>query len=112
MRDALNRTGRGIFFALANTDPLTVGSYGPTTANSWGTSQYIRNGGWENVRAAFSLNNEAAALSKKGAWNDPDSLDIGTGKLSLLEEKTQFALYALAKAPLILSSDLASLSSQ
>jgi len=53
MRDALNRTGRAIFFALANTDPMTVGSYGPATANSWGTSQYLRNGGWENVRAAF-----------------------------------------------------------
>ena len=111
MRDALNKTGRGIFYSLANTDPLNVGSYGPQTANSWRTSQKLRNGGWESVRAAFQLNNELAAISKPGAWNDPEVLDIGTGWLSLTEEKTQFVLYALAKAPLLLSCNLSALTS-
>jgi len=112
MRDALNKTGKGIYYSLARTDPLTVGTYGPSTANSWRTTQIkLRNGGWESVRAAFQRNNEFAAISKPGAWNDPDVLDIGTGWLSLTEEKTQFALFALAKAPLLLSCDITALTS-
>lgn len=112
MRDALNKTGKNIYYSLSKTDPIDVSTYGPATANSWRTSGKVRNGGWENVRAAFLLNNDKALVSGPGGWNDPDLLDIGTGDLTLTEEKTQFALWALAKAPLLISCELASLTSQ
>jgi alpha-galactosidase len=37
-----------------------------------------------------------------GAWADPDMLEVGHGNMTNDEEKTHFALWAMAKAPLIL----------
>lgn len=45
-----------------------------------------------------------------GGWNDPDMLEIGVGGLTLEEEKTHFALWAVSKAPLIIGADLVTIS--
>ncbi len=42
-----------------------------------------------------------APYAAPGAWNDPDMLEIGNGKLSLDEKRTQMSLWALLAAPLI-----------
>lgn len=44
--------------------------------------------------------------SGNNGWNDPDMLEFGNDGLTLEEEKTHFALWALSKAPLILGCDL------
>ena len=41
-----------------------------------------------------------------GGWNDPDMLEVGNGGMTLEEEKTHFALWAISKAPLIIGCDL------
>jgi alpha-galactosidase len=41
-----------------------------------------------------------------GAWLDPDMLEVGNGGLTYDESKTHFALWALAKSPLLLGNDL------
>ena len=43
--------------------------------------------------------------SGPGGWNDPDMLEVGNGGLTHEEEKTHFAMWALAKAPLIIGCD-------
>ena len=50
----------------------------------------------------------AISTSRTGpcAWNDPDMLEIGNGGLTHEEKKTHFALWAIAKAPLIIGCDL------
>ena len=45
-----------------------------------------------------------------GGWNDPDMLEVGVGGLTLEEEKTHFALWAVSKAPLIIGADLVTIS--
>lgn len=47
-----------------------------------------------------------------GAWADPDMLEIGNGGMTNDEEKTHFALWALAKAPLIIGCDLSIVSQE
>lgn len=47
--------------------------------------------------------------SSPGSWNDPDMLEVGNGGLTIEEEKTHFALWAIAKAPLIMGTDLTAL---
>ena len=47
-----------------------------------------------------------------GGWNDPDMLEIGNGGLTLEEEKTHFALWAISKAPLIIGADLSKISNE
>jgi alpha-N-acetylgalactosaminidase len=41
-----------------------------------------------------------------GHWNDPDMLMVGNAGVSLSEQRTQFALWAILAAPLYLSADL------
>jgi hypothetical protein len=41
-----------------------------------------------------------------GHWNDPDMLVIGNPGLSISEQQTQFALWSLFAAPLMISADL------
>ena len=47
-----------------------------------------------------------------GAFNDPDMLMIGNNGLSHFEERSQFALWAIFAAPLMMSNDLASVSDE
>lgn len=44
-----------------------------------------------------------------GHWNDPDMLIIGNFGLSYEQSKTQFALWAIMAAPLLMSVDLRSI---
>lgn len=46
------------------------------------------------------------------AWNDPDMLLLGFGDMTPDEMQTHFALWAFAKAPLILSTDLTQLGNE
>jgi len=49
-------------------------------------------------------------VSGPGSWNDADMLMVGNNGLSLSEERTQFALYAIFASPLFLSTDLTKVS--
>jgi alpha-galactosidase len=54
----------------------------------------------------------SAAEAAPGGWNDPDMLQIGNNVLTMEEERTHFALWAFAKAPLIIGADLNSISTE
>ena len=60
MRDALNKTGRPIFYSLAKGDLSDIASTGNTLSNSWRSSLKILDA-WENVRTSFQINNYYAA---------------------------------------------------
>ena len=45
-------------------------------------------------------------MAGPGHWNDPDMLQVGNNILSLTEEQTHFSLWAFAKAPLLIGTDL------
>ncbi|GAU97106.1 hypothetical protein RvY_08459 [Ramazzottius varieornatus] len=48
-------------------------------------------------------------IAGPGAWNDPDMLIIGNYGLSLVQAKSQMALWAIMAAPLMMSNDLRNL---
>jgi hypothetical protein len=52
MRDALNKTGKPIFYSLAKADLSDIASTGKSISNSWRSSIKVLNG-WENVRSSF-----------------------------------------------------------
>ena len=105
MRDALNATGREIFYSLCNWGEDGVADWGKSVGNSWRTTKDIGNS-WESIEFNFRGNLKVASRSGPGGWNDPDMLEVGNGGLSLEEEKTHFALWAISKAPLIIGCDL------
>ena len=104
MRDALNATGRQIFYSMEGS------AYFPDVGNM------VRTGGdiwpqWDKcVLRNVYTNNANAAMFTPGAgfFNDPDMLQAtgteGGGGLTFEEARSQFVLWAVMKAPLILGA--------
>ncbi|KAH9290098.1 hypothetical protein KI387_034215 [Taxus chinensis] len=58
------------------------------------------------VLAADSNDEFAAYAGPSRGWNDPDVLLVGDGGMTTEEYRSHFSLWALMKAPLLISSDL------
>ena len=111
MRDALNATGRPIFYSICNWGEEDTTHWGPEVGNSWRTTQDISNT-WSSLEFNFHSNANGRDSSAPGGWNDPDMLEVGNGGLTLDEEKTHFALWSISKAPLIIGCDLTTVSKE
>jgi alpha-galactosidase len=105
MRDALNKTGRPIFYAIAKGDLSDLAPIACSISNSWRPSIKVLDP-WGYTRSSFQVTNYYADIQTTGCFNDPDYLYVGLKKLSADEERSQFALYSIAKAPLFISADL------
>lgn len=60
----------------------------------------------------YSYNLPLGRFQKPGNWNDADFIIGGDNGLTMAESRTQMALWSMMSAPLILSSNLSSLSKQ
>ena len=109
MRDALNATGRPIYYSICNWGNENVWEWGSTVGNSWRTTLDIENT-WGSMRYNFAQNSVLAKYSGPGGWNDPDMLEVGNNNLTTTEQKSHFALWCFVKAPLILGNDLSDMS--
>jgi len=109
MRDALNSTGREIFYSICNWGEEDTVNWGPEVGNSWRTTQDIFDG-WSSVEFNFKWNMIGRERAGPGGWNDPDMLEVGNGGMTLEEERTHFALWSMSKAPLIIGCDLTTVS--
>lgn len=75
-----------------------------TLSNPWSSGA-----GGENDKGVYPSFYIAVALSRyvaPGSWNDPDQLLIGDNGMNTDEEKSQFALWSVMGAPLLLSTDI------
>nr|WP_208329468.1 NPCBM/NEW2 domain-containing protein [Streptomyces sp. 846.5] len=123
-RDALlnNSSHRPMLFNICNPFVPATGAapgrsaydsyaFGPSTGNSWRTDTDV--GFVQNVQFADVLRNldddakhpEAAG---PGHWNDPDYLNPGLG-MTADEAQSQFSMWSMVAAPLIIGSDAKSL---
>lgn len=84
-------------------------------AQQWRTTVDVQVGEYKgnsfyNVQANFLRNQENREKTTIGHWNDPDMLLIGRAPDMTMEQmKTHYALWAFARAPLIISVDIAKL---
>jgi alpha-galactosidase len=108
MRDALNKTGRPIFFSMCDWTVATA-PWGGFTGNSWRTTTDIE-ANWDSWTNNLDQNGYVAYYAGEGSWNDPDMLEVGNGDLTASENIAHFSLWALIKAPLVLGNDLRSVS--
>jgi alpha-galactosidase len=88
-------------------------SFGPSVGNSWRTDTDVGLPG--NVPFTDVLRNidaDAAApqAAGPGHWNDPDYLGPGQG-MSAAQFRSQFSMWAMLAAPLMVSDDLTKISS-
>jgi len=83
----------------------TYDAVSKTLSNPWSSSV----GASDNDKGVYPSFYIAVALSRyvaPGSWNDPDQLLIGDNGMNTDEEKSQFALWSIMGAPLLLSTDV------
>jgi len=109
MRDALNATGRGIFFSMCEWGVDNPASWASKVGNSWRTTGDISDH-WDSMTSILDQNVGLWQSAAPGGWNDPDMLEVGNGGMTNVEYTSHFSLWALMKAPLLIGCDLRSLS--
>ena len=105
MRDALNKTGRPIFYSMCEWGQYDPATWAGPVGNSWRTTGDIRDT-WDSMISRADENNKWANYSGPGAWNDPDMLEVGNGGMTNTEYETHFSLWCLMKAPLLIGCDM------
>jgi alpha-galactosidase len=104
MRDALLATGRPIVYSLCEWGLESVWTWGAGTGNLWRTTGDIQPN-YASMLSIFHQNVGLYPYASKGAWNDPDMLEIGNG-MSYQEDRAEFSLWSAMAAPLLAGSDL------
>lgn len=110
MRDALAASGRPIYYSICNWGADAVYTWGLITGNSWRVSSDVGDS-WSSVAGIAAANSGLASYAGPGGFNDFDMLEIGNGGLSAAEERAHFGLWAIAKSPLLIGTDLTKISS-
>mmetsp|Transcript_121551 Transcript_121551/g.171034 ORF Transcript_121551/g.171034 Transcript_121551/m.171034 type:complete len:82 (-) Transcript_121551:437-682(-) len=81
MRDALNKTGRKIFYSMCSWGEEEVWKWAGDVGNSWRTTGDISDK-WKSFVDILDQNSRLDIYAGKGKWNDPDMLEVGNGGMS------------------------------
>ena len=111
MRDALNKTGRQIFYSMCSWGADDVSTWGREVGNSWRTTGDISDS-WKSMTRIIDTNNKWYEYAGPGGWNDPDMLEVGNGGMNIEEYKAHFGLWAITKAPLLIGCDIINMSKE
>ena len=111
MRDALNKTGRHIFYSMCSQGEDDVSTWGKNVGNSWRTTGDITDS-WKSMTRIIDINNRWYEYAGPGGWNDPDMLEVGNGGMNIEEYKAHFGLWAITKAPLLIGCDIINMSKE
>eukprot|EP01017_Pseudomicrothorax_dubius_P049350 TRINITY_DN9163_c0_g2_i1.p1 TRINITY_DN9163_c0_g2~~TRINITY_DN9163_c0_g2_i1.p1 ORF type:complete len:394 (+),score=79.03 TRINITY_DN9163_c0_g2_i1:67-1248(+) len=109
MRDALNKTGRPIYFSICEWGEAKPWKWGKEFGNSWRTTGDISDT-WASMLSILDKQVNIASAGGPGGWNDPDMLEVGNGGMTTSEYEAHFALWALLKAPLLIGCDITKMS--
>ena len=114
MGEYIRQQPRDIVFSLCQYGMSDVWKWGDSVGgNSWRTTNDILDT-WSNVKGIALAQDQSAAFSKPGNWNDADMLVVGTvgwgnlhpTKLKPDEQYLHVSLWSLFSTPLLLGCDL------
>jgi alpha-galactosidase len=110
MSDALKATGRPIVFSLCQYGLRKVWEWGAASGgNLWRTTGDIEDS-WKSMSTiGFDKQTGLEKYAGPGHWNDPDMLEIGNGRMDIVEYRTHMSLWAMLAAPLLAGNDLRSM---
>jgi hypothetical protein len=109
MRDALNASGRPIFFSMCEWGVDNPATWAGPVGNSWRTTGDISDN-WSSMISRVDQNAPLYPYAGQGAWNDPDMLEVGNGGMTNDEYITHFSLWAIMKAPLLIGCNIQNMS--
>jgi alpha-galactosidase len=111
MHTALASVARPILFSICEWGNASVWNWGPQVGNIWRTTVDI-SAAWTSIASIFEQNIKLSQYAAPGGWNDPDMLEVGNGTtLTPTENRSHFSLWAMMDAPLIIGSNLNTISS-
>jgi len=106
LQKCYNDTGRFIVQSVETChSPTGCGKWIGDVANLWRTSGDVQNT-WASIMHNIHQNNDMAAVARPGHFNDPDMLQVGNVGLTLDEQRSHFALWCIAGAPLLAGTDI------
>lgn len=94
-----------IVFSLCEWGTAHPWHWGAKAGNMWRTTHDITTN-WTVINYIYERTLRLYQHAGPGAWNDPDMLEVGNGKLTDDENRTHFSLWCMLAAPLILGNDL------
>lgn len=94
-----------IVFSLCEWGTAHPWHWGAKVGNMWRTTHDITTN-WTVINYIYERTLRLYQHAGPGAWNDPDMLEVGNGKLTDDENRTHFSLWCMLAAPLILGNDL------
>ncbi|KAL2211310.1 glycoside hydrolase [Sarocladium strictum] len=111
MRDAIVgvQGTYNILFNMCSWGVENVWEWGEPYGNSW----RIDHDNWQDWESVQRIGSRAAKIwdySAPGGFNDLDMLVVGNDVLTENQEKLHFGLWAIAKSPLILGTDMTTIS--
>ncbi len=109
MHTAILNTGRPMIYSLCQYGHDSSWQWASEVgANLWRTTADIT----PTFDRIALIGREQAGLSRfsgPGRWNDPDMLEVGNGKLTIDENRTHMAFWAMLAAPLLAGNNLSQL---
>lgn len=111
MAEALRGTGRDIVYSISEYGLFKSHEWAPEFANLWRTTDDLF-ANWDSIIHTLNLQRGLFPYSRPGAWNDPDMLQVGNGKLSPGENRAHFFLWAVLNAPLMTGNNLVTMSDE
>ena len=114
MSKALRNSGRDIVFSICMWE---YKEWMPKIANLWRTTfdigpEWISSSWYRGVYEIIDANNKYWQIAKPGHWNDPDMLEVGNRGLSYEEQRSQMTMWSIMAAPIMISSDVRSMSNE
>jgi alpha-galactosidase len=109
MQDALEKQDHVILYSLCEWGQAGVWEWGNSTANSWRMTDDI-NVAFTRVLHIMNYNSFHLNYVNFFGHNDADMLEVGNGDLTPAETRTHFAVWAAMKTPLLIGTDLSTLS--
>ena len=116
MHQALLAAGRPIVLSVSDDAFDDPWRWAPKIASLWRTTNdYTAYGAstgnwWGAMLKIVDFNSGLYRFAHPGAWNDPDVLLTGTGLLTVPQERSQFSLWSMMAAPLLVDGDVRTMS--
>ena len=79
--------------------------WAPEMGHSWRIAADA-DGAWSQVLHQLDVDAPLWRYAGPGQWNDPDFLQVGNRTLTLTQERTNFSLWAMLAAPLLICCDV------
>ncbi|RYP63035.1 hypothetical protein DL771_009450 [Monosporascus sp. 5C6A] len=110
MRDALAGANRPILYSMCQWGNDRVWEWAMPVGNSWRMSGDIR-ATWASISSIAAAAGDLAKYAGPGGFNDLDMMEVGNKGLTTQEERTHMGIWAMAKSPIILGTDLTQIKS-